>query len=92
MPFLARRKSSTSSSSDNYNSNMNNSSTSLDSKTLSMTLPIAPREDDYNMSEETRQQRLLTKCSRKSREPWKSARPLPSSKHSSHSTTSSVRD
>lgn len=49
----------------------------MDSKFLEMTLPIAPREDNRNMSEETRKQRLLAKC-RKAQEPWKSAKPLPS--------------
>lgn len=52
------------------------SASSMDEKFLEMTLPIGPREDNRDMSEATRKQRMLAKC-RKTREPWKSAKPLP---------------
>jgi len=42
-----------------------------------MTVPMAPREDDYNMSEKTRQAGLLAKCKRADKAPWKNAKPLP---------------
>lgn len=58
-------------------SRRSSSASSMDDKFLEMTLPIAPREDNYNMSEATRKQRMLAKC-RKAQEPWKSAKPLPS--------------
>ncbi|PIA94314.1 hypothetical protein CB0940_08479 [Cercospora beticola] len=54
----------------------NSSRTSIDETLLANTLPLAPREDNYAMSEETRQQRLLAKCKRINMEPWKSAKPL----------------
>ncbi|KAK5127919.1 hypothetical protein LTR85_005036 [Meristemomyces frigidus] len=54
------------------------STSSLDETVLKMTLPLAPREDDYNMSEQTRQARLLAKCRRAEKAPWKNARPLSS--------------
>jgi hypothetical protein len=54
------------------------STSSLDSTLRDMTVPIAPREDDYNMSEETRRARLLAKCKRADKAPWRDAKPLPS--------------
>jgi len=51
--------------------------TPLDESILKMTLPLAPREDDYNMSEKTLQARLFAKCKRTEKGPWKDARPLP---------------
>lgn len=71
MHFNLRRKSTDSARS------LSSSSSGLSDEFLGMTLPIAPREDNYNMSEEQRQQRLLAKCKRAATEPWKSARPLP---------------
>ncbi|KAF7196229.1 hypothetical protein HII31_02296, partial [Pseudocercospora fuligena] len=68
--FSNRRKSTQSSSS------ASSSSSSLDETLMTTTLPLAPREDDYNMSEETRRQRLLAKCKRSNIEPWKSAKPI----------------
>lgn len=68
--FNSRRKSSDSSLS------ASSSTDSLDHKFMEMTLPLAPREDNFNMSEKQRQQRMLSKC-RKAVEPWKSAKPLP---------------
>lgn len=53
------------------------SSSSLDERVAATTLPLAPREDDYNMSEAARQKRLLAKCKRADKEPWKSAKVLP---------------
>ncbi|WPH03135.1 Hypothetical protein R9X50_00601000 [Acrodontium crateriforme] len=53
------------------------SCSSLDQAILGMTVPIGPREDDYNMSEKERQARIISKCKRASKEPWKSAKPLP---------------
>lgn len=68
--FNGRRKSSGSSLS------VNSSTESIDQKFMDMTLPLAPREDNSNMSEKQRQQRILSKC-RKQVEPWKNAKPLP---------------
>ena len=48
---------------------------SLSDEVMDMTLPLAPREDDYNMSDSARRAQLLARC-RLFREPWKSARPL----------------
>jgi hypothetical protein len=70
LAFNVRRKSSGSSLS------ANSSTDSIDQKFLEMTIPLAPREDNSNMSEKQRQQRMLAKC-RKAIEPWKSAKPLP---------------
>lgn len=53
------------------------STSSPDETLLEMTLPMAPREDNYNMSEQTRQARLLAKCKRAEKAPWKNAKPLP---------------
>ncbi|EME84635.1 uncharacterized protein MYCFIDRAFT_210935 [Pseudocercospora fijiensis CIRAD86] len=52
------------------------SSSSLHETLMTTTLPLAPREDNYNMSEETRRQILLAKCKRSNIEPWKSAKPI----------------
>lgn len=71
MHFNIRRKSTDSSRS------FSSSSSDLSDEILGMTLPMAPREDNYNMSEKQRQQRLFAKCKRAATEPWKSARPLP---------------
>jgi hypothetical protein len=65
------RKSSTSSKSSSANS----STESLDRMIMDNTIPMGPREDNFNMDEKTRQQRMLAKC-RIAREPWKSAKPL----------------
>ncbi|KAK4961439.1 hypothetical protein LTR17_001741 [Elasticomyces elasticus] len=53
------------------------SKSSLDSMLLETMLPIAPREDDYNMAEKDRQARLLAKCKRAQTAPFKDAKPLP---------------
>jgi len=54
------------------------SSDSLLDRTLwEMTLPIAPREDDYNMSEKNRQTNLLGQCQRAQTVPFRNAKPLP---------------
>lgn len=53
------------------------STSSLSEEVMGMTLPMAPREDDYNMSEKLQSVRLLAKCKRAAKEPWKSAKPLP---------------
>lgn len=55
----------------------NSSTSSLDDALRGMTVPMAPREDDYNMPEKTRQARLLAKCRRADKAPWKDAKPLP---------------
>lgn len=69
--FNSRRKSSDSSFS------ASSSTSSLDATLRWMTVPMAPREDDYNMPEKTRQATLLAKCKRADKAPWKNARPLP---------------
>jgi len=53
------------------------STSSLDESLREMTLPLAPREDDYNMSEKQREARLISKCKRAEKAPWKNAKPLP---------------
>lgn len=55
------------------------SNSSLDQVLRDMTLPLAPREDKSNMSDETRRERFSVKCRRGSMEPWRSAQPLPTS-------------
>ncbi len=70
MGFRNSRKSSASSS---FSSN--SSSDPFVQKFIQMTHPIGPREDNFNMDEKTRQQRILAMC-RKAREPWRSAKPL----------------
>lgn len=57
------------------------SSSSIDEALMTTTLPLAPREDDYSMSEESRQRRLLAKCKRANMQPWKSAKPLPADRN-----------
>jgi len=47
----------------------------LSIEVLEATLPMAPREDNFNMSEKDRAASLLARC-RKAVEPWKSAKPL----------------
>ena len=47
----------------------------LSAEVLEATLPMAPREDNFNMSEKDRRASLLARC-RKAVEPWKSAKPL----------------
>lgn len=68
MPFSfpTRRTSTQSNSSSSSNSNSNSSSrcSSIDETLLATTLPIAPREDNYAISEQMRQKRLLVKCKR----------------------------
>lgn len=68
MPFSfpTRRTSTQSNSSSSSNSNSNSSSrcSSIDETLLATTLPIAPREDNYAISEQIRQKRLLVKCKR----------------------------
>ncbi|CAK3998134.1 Hypothetical predicted protein [Lecanosticta acicola] len=64
--------------SDSSSLSTQSSTSSIDLTLASTTLPLAPREDDYNMSEETRQKTLLAKCKRANKEPWKSAKALPS--------------
>ncbi|KAI5362192.1 hypothetical protein Slin15195_G058430 [Septoria linicola] len=73
MPFskFSSRRTSTQST-----DSTNSSRSSIDEALMATTLPIAPREDNYAMSEETRQQRLLAKCKRVNMEPWKSAKPI----------------
>lgn len=70
------RRTSAASTLSRRSSSSASSSSTADDKFFEMTLPLAPREDNYNMPEATRQQRLLAKC-RKAQEPWKSAKPLP---------------
>ncbi|KAI6882228.1 hypothetical protein KC363_g1913 [Hortaea werneckii] len=53
------------------------STSSLDAAVMNNTIPIAPREDDYSMPEKTRQARLLSKCKRSEKAPWRDAKPLP---------------
>ncbi|KAK0911136.1 hypothetical protein LTR91_002883 [Friedmanniomyces endolithicus] len=53
------------------------SDSSLDRTLWEMTLPIAPREDDYNMSEKDRQAMLLAKCKRAQAVPFRNAKSLP---------------
>lgn len=48
----------------------------LSDEVLESTLPMAPREDDFNMSEKDRTASLLARCRRAATEPWKSAKPL----------------
>lgn len=74
MHFHLRRKSTDSMKSVH---SVSSSSSDLSEEVLGMTLPMAPREDNYNMSESERQQRLIAKCKRGYKEPWKSAKPLP---------------
>ena len=38
------------------------STSSLDETLLLTTLPLAPREDNYHLSDESRRQRLLARC------------------------------
>lgn len=68
MPFSfpTRRTSTQSDSSAKSNSSSNSSSrcSSIDETLLATTLPIAPREDNYAISEQIRQKRLLVKCKR----------------------------
>lgn len=71
--FPISRRTSTASTSSSSSSP---STPVVDEKFLEMTVPISPREDDYNMSEKSRQERLLATC-RKAQEPWKSAKALP---------------
>jgi len=51
-------------------------SSNLSTEVLEATLPMAPREDDFNMSEKDRAASLLARCRRAATEPWKSAKPL----------------
>lgn len=51
-------------------------SSDLSIEVLESTLPLAPREDDFNMSEKDRAASLLARCRRAATEPWKSAKPL----------------
>jgi hypothetical protein len=51
-------------------------SSDLSTEVLASTLPLAPREDDFNMSEKDRAASLLARCRRAATEPWKSAKPL----------------
>jgi hypothetical protein len=37
---------------------------------------MAPREDDFAMTEQARTASLLARCKRAATEPWKSAKPL----------------
>ncbi|KAK5148262.1 hypothetical protein LTR32_000376 [Rachicladosporium monterosium] len=53
------------------------SDSSLDRTLWEMTLPIAPREDDYNMPEKDRQAMLLAKCKRAQTVPFRNAKPAP---------------
>ena len=53
------------------------SSSSLDSTLRSMTVPMGPREDDYNMSQKQQEARLLAKCKRAQTAPFNDAKPLP---------------
>ncbi|KAM0716707.1 hypothetical protein Q7P37_008152 [Cladosporium fusiforme] len=70
LPHPRRRSSALSTSSSS-----SSSSTNLPAEVLEATLPMAPREDNFNMSEKDRRASLLARC-RRFTEPWKSARPL----------------
>jgi hypothetical protein len=63
--------------SSDSNLSTSSSTSTLDDTLRTMTLPMAPREDDYNMSEKQRQARILAKCKRAEKAPWRDARPLP---------------
>lgn len=56
-------------------SSTSSTSSELSAEVLEATLPMAPREDNFNMSEKDRRASLLARC-RKAVEPWKSAQPL----------------
>lgn len=67
MPFsFPTRRTSTQSDSSAKSNSSNSSSrcSSIDETLLATTLPIAPREDNYAISEQMRQKRLLVKCKR----------------------------
>ena len=68
-----RRRSSALSTMSTYSTSSTNST--LSDEVLQATLPMAPREDDFNMSEKDRTASLLARC-RRAVEPWKSAKPL----------------
>jgi hypothetical protein len=70
MPLFLRRKSTDSTYSRSSSTSSNSSKASLPDAILEMTLPLAPREDNYNMAENTRQERMLASTKRGSIWPW----------------------
>lgn len=74
IPFPLRR-SSTRYRTPSTTSSSPSSPSSIPAELLTTTLPLAPREDNSNMSEAQREARLRARC-RRATEPWRSARML----------------
>ncbi|EMF13314.1 uncharacterized protein SEPMUDRAFT_148659 [Sphaerulina musiva SO2202] len=64
MPFSFPTRRTSTQSDSSAKSNSSSRCSSIDETLLATTLPIAPREDNYAISEQIRQKRLLVKCKR----------------------------